>query len=209
MQTWIIDILNQFGYIGIILLIALENVFPPIPSEVILTFGGLMTEHTGLTLFGVIIAATIGSLLGSLILYGVGWFLSAERLGNLLEGKVGQILHFKKEDVFKATDWFNRKGKSTVLFCRCIPVIRSLISIPAGMAKMRLSVFCILTTIGSLIWNIILVYLGITVGASWGGLGEGTSLLTKITVIVLIVIISIAGVMFYKKRVKNNSDIEA
>jgi len=203
MQSWIIDIMNQYGYVGIILLIALENIFPPIPSEVILTFGGVMTLHTSLTAWGVIIAATIGSLLGAMVLYGVGWFLSAERLGNLLEGKVGQILHFKKADVFKATDWFNSKGKSTVLFCRCIPVIRSLISIPAGMAKMKFGIFCLLTTMGSLLWNIILVYLGIAAGASWEKIGTGVDLYTQITVIVLIVVLILAGLLFYMKRAKD------
>jgi len=203
MQSWIIDIMNQFGYIGITFLIALENIFPPIPSEVILTFGGFMTTHTSLTVWGVIIAATIGSLLGAIILYGVGWFISAERLGNLLEGKVGQILHFKKADVFKATDWFNSRGKSTVLFCRCIPVIRSLISIPAGMAKMKLGIFCLLTTIGSFVWNVILVYLGATAGASWEKIGKGTGLYTEITVIVLVVIVILLGLLFYIKRIKD------
>ena len=203
MQSWIIDIMNQYGYVGIILLIALENIFPPIPSEVILTFGGVMTLHTSLTAWGVIIAATLGSLLGAMVLYGVGWFLSAERLGNLLEGKVGQILHFKKADVFKATDWFNSKGKSTVLFCRCIPVIRSLISIPAGMAKMKFGIFCLLTTMGSLLWNIILVYLGIAAGASWEKIGGGVDLYTQITVIVLIVVLILAGLLFYMKRAKD------
>lgn len=91
--------MNQFGYIGIALLIAIENIFPPIPSEVILTFGGFMTTYTNLNVWGVIIAATIGSLLGAIVLYGVGRFLSPERLGVILDGKLGQILHFKKEDV--------------------------------------------------------------------------------------------------------------
>jgi len=203
MQSWIIDILNQYGYIGITLLIALENIFPPIPSEVILTFGGFMTTRTSLTVWGVIIAATIGSLFGALVLYGIGWFLSAERLGNLLEGNVGRILHFKKGDVFKATDWFNSKGKSTVLFCRCIPVIRSLISIPAGMAKMKLGMFCLLTTIGSLVWNIILVYLGLTAGASWGKVVADTDLYTEIAVIVIGVIAAIVGIIFIRKRAKD------
>jgi len=204
MQSWIIDIMNQYGYIGITLLIALENIFPPIPSEVILTFGGFMTTRTSLTVWGVIIAATIGSLFGALVLYGVGWFLSAERLGNLLDGKVGRILHFKKEDVIKSSAWFNSKGKSTVLFCRCIPVIRSLISIPAGMAKMKLGMFCLLTTIGSLVWNIILVYLGLTAGASWGKVVADTDLYTEIAVIVIGVIAAIVGIIFIRKRAKDN-----
>jgi alkaline phosphatase len=143
----------------------------------------------------------IWRLLGAIVLYGVGRVLSPERLGNILDGKIGQILHFRKEDVFKACDWFNHKGKSTVLFCRCIPVIRSLISIPAGMAKMRLGIFLLMTAIGSLVWNIILVYLGVTAGASWNKIVAGTDVYTKITVIVLGVCFVIVAFLFIKKRV--------
>lgn len=203
MENWIIDIMNQFGYIGITLLIAIENIFPPIPSEVILTFGGFMTTYTSLTIWGVIIAATIGSLLGAIALYGIGRVLSPERLGNILDGKIGRILCLKKEDVFKACDWFNHRGKSTVLFCRCIPVIRSLISVPAGMAKMRLGIFLLMTVIGSTIWNIILVYLGVTAGASWNKVVAGTDVYTKIAVVVIGVIFVIAAFLFFKKRSKS------
>ncbi len=206
MQNWIIDIMNQFGYIGITLLIAIENIFPPIPSEVILTFGGFMTTYTGLQIWGVIISATIGSLLGAIVLYGVGRFLSPERLSIILDGKLGQLLHFKSEDVFKACDWFNHKGKSTVLFCRCIPVIRSLISIPAGMSKMKLGVFFLMTTIGSLIWNVVLVYLGVAAGASWEKIVAGTDVYTKAAVIVIGAGVVIGVFIFIKKRFKKHQD---
>lgn len=205
MQNWIIDIMNQFGYYGIMFLIAIENIFPPIPSEVILTFGGFMTTYTYLSVWGVIIAATFGSLLGAVILYGVGRLLSPERLGNLLDGKVGRILHFKKEDVFKACEWFNSKGKSTVLFCRCIPIVRSLISIPAGMSNMKLGIFLLYTTIGSFVWNIVLVYLGVTAGASWEKIVVGTDTFTKVTIIVLGMILIIAIYLFVKKELKSKS----
>lgn len=200
MQNWIIDIMNQYGYIGITLLIAIENIFPPIPSEVVLTFGGFMTTYTSLNIWGVIIASTIGSLLGAIVLYGVGRLLSAERLASLLDGRIGQILRFKKEDVFKAYDWFNHRGKSSVLFGRCIPVVRSLISIPAGMAKMKLGIFFLMTTIGSFVWNIILVYLGVVAGASWEKILAGTDIFTKITVVVLGVIAVVIAFLFVKKR---------
>jgi membrane protein DedA with SNARE-associated domain len=200
--------MNQFGYIGIALLVAIENIFPPIPSEVILTFGGFMTTYTYLSVWGVIIAATIGSLLGAIVLYGVGRFLSPERLGVILDGKIGQILHLKKEDVLKACDWFNKKGKTTVLFCRCIPVVRSLISIPAGMSRMKLGIFFMMITMGSLIWNIILVYLGVTAGASWEKIVAGTDVYTKVTVIVLGVIFVIVAFLFMKKRLKNKQNQE-
>ncbi|WMJ88807.1 DedA family protein [Anaerocolumna sp. MB42-C2] len=202
MQNWIIDFMNQFGYLGITLLIALENIFPPIPSEVILTFGGFMTTYTDLKVIWVIIASTGGSLLGACVLYGVGNILSAERLGKLLDGKIGQILHFNKEDVFKACDWFNSKGKGTVFICRCIPIVRSLISIPAGMAKMKFGFFFILTTAGSLVWNTVLVYLGVAASSSWEKIVAGTDLYTKITLIVLGVIAVIIVYLYLKKRLK-------
>ncbi|MDF2523844.1 MAG: hypothetical protein K0R31_1485 [Clostridiales bacterium] len=200
MQNWIIEIMNQYGYIGIALLIAIENIFPPIPSEVVLTFGGFMTTYTGLNVWGVIIASTIGSLLGAVILYGVGRILSVERLGIILDGRLGQLLHFNKEDVYKACNWFNTRGKSSVLFGRCIPVVRSLISIPAGMAKMKLGIFFLMTIVGSFVWNIILVYLGVAAGASWERILAGTDIFTKVTIAVLGVIAVAAVLIFVKKR---------
>ncbi len=167
MQEMIIEIVNNFGYIGIIVLIAVENIFPPIPSEVILTFSGFLTTYTHLNVWGVILAATIGSVVGAFILYYVGHLLTNEKLMRILDGRVGKILHFNKDDVQGALNWFNRKGKGSVFFCRFVPIMRSMISIPAGMAGMELGFFTIMTTLGSLIWNIILVHLGAFAGASW------------------------------------------
>lgn len=203
MQTWIIDTMNQFGYIGIALLIAIENIFPPIPSEVILTFGGFMTTYTALNFWGVVTAATIGSLLGAVILFGVGRFLSPERLGRILDGRIGQVLRLKKEDIWKASNWFNRRGKSTVLFCRCIPVIRSLISIPAGMSRMKFNIFLLYTAIGSAVWNILLVYFGVIAGASWEKIVAGTDVYTKLTIVILGVLLLTAIFVFLKKKSKN------
>ncbi len=205
MQTWIIDIMNQFGYVGITLLIAIENIFPPIPSEIILTFGGFMTTYTNLTIPGVIIASTFGSTSGAIVLYGVGRIFSKDTLGNILDGKIGKILHFKKTDFFKACEWFNSKGKYTVLFCRCIPVVRSLISIPAGISKMEFSSFIIMTIIGSLLWNTVLVNLGAIAGSSWGKIVDGSDLYTKAIIIILLVVFLIAIGMFFKKVANENS----
>ncbi|MGG4551096.1 DedA family protein [Paenibacillus humicus] len=166
MENWITDFMEQFGYIGIFLLIALENVFPPIPSEVILTFGGFMTTYSDLTMTGVIVAATLGSVLGAVILYGAGYMLNVDRLEAIID-KWGKYLRLKKEDVRKADAWFDKYGYWTVLFCRMIPLIRSLISIPAGMAKMKFGLFLLYTTVGTLIWNVILVSVGAAVGSSW------------------------------------------
>ncbi|MBW7454296.1 DedA family protein [Paenibacillus sepulcri] len=166
MQNWITDFMEQFGYWGILLMIALENVFPPIPSEVILTFGGFMTTNTSLTVPGVIAFATVGSVLGALVLYGIGLLLHVERLEKIVE-RWGHVLRLKKADIHKANTWFEKYGYWTVLFCRMIPLIRSLISIPAGMSRMKFWLFLLFTTLGTLIWNIILVMIGAALGENW------------------------------------------
>ncbi|MGC4019159.1 MAG: DedA family protein [Muricomes sp.] len=167
MQDLIVQIMDQFGYLGVCFLIAVENIFPPIPSEVILTFGGFMTTYTRLTVPGVIIFSTLGSTIGALVLYWVGTALTPERLDALTKGKVFRVLGFEKEDVEKTTEWFDKHGKKAILFGRCIPIIRSLVSIPAGMAEISIPVFLIYTIIGSTVWNILLVSLGAILGASW------------------------------------------
>lgn len=168
MQEWIVQITNDFGYFGIWMLIFLENIFPPIPSEVILPFSGFLTTCTKMEQWGIILYSTLGSVTGGYILYGVGYILNEERLEHIVDGKVGHCLHFKKEDVHKTMAWFRKFGNATVFFCRCIPMLRSLISIPAGMTKMPLITFTLYTTAGSLIWNIMLVSLGAWAGESWG-----------------------------------------
>ena len=200
MQQWIIDVMNQFGYIGVAVLIAVENIFLPIPSEVILTFGGFMTTYTDFNIWGVILAATIGSLIGAIVLYLLGRLLSEERLGKILDGKVGQTLRFKKSDLHKAMEWFQRKGKLTVLICRCIPVLRSVISVPAGMAKMQWGLFLLYTIVGSFVWNTVLVHLGAAAGASWQKIVEGTDKFAHIVIIILIAAFAVLTLLFFKKR---------
>lgn len=138
MENFVIGIMNKFGYLGIFLLILLENLFPPIPSEVILTFGGFMTISTSMNVFGVILVSTIGSLLGAIILYYLGKILNKERINKIIKSKYGKLLRIKSKDIEMADKWFDTKGRKTVFFCRFIPVVRSLISIPAGMSEMQL-----------------------------------------------------------------------
>lgn len=200
MQDWILAMVNQFGYIGIALLIAIENVFPPIPSEVILTFGGFLTTYTSMQKWLVILFATIGSVAGAIILYGVGRFLTQERLAYLLNGPIGRILHLKTEDIAHAENWFNRRGKLTVFFCRFIPLVRSLISIPAGMSGMNFGYFLLLTTLGTSIWNVVLVYLGAWAGSSWEMISSYMDVYSKVAVVILGIAFLIAAAIFYKKR---------
>ncbi|AGA57156.1 MAG: DedA family protein [Thermobacillus sp.] len=166
MEHWITEFMESYGYFGILLLIAIENLFPPIPSEIILTFGGFMTTTSSMTIFGVVLAATLGSMAGAILLYGVGRVLSAERLEAIVV-RYGKILRLKPEDIRKADAWFDRYGSWAVFFGRLVPLVRSLISIPAGSSGMNFTTFLVLTTAGSLIWNTALVSIGAAVGASW------------------------------------------
>lgn len=208
MQEMIVQIMNQFGYFGVAFLIMIENIFPPIPSEVILTFGGFMTTYTQLNLFGMIIASTIGSIFGALILYFIGRMLHVERLELLISGKLGRVLRLKKGDIKKAEQWFLKRGAKTVFFCRFIPLIRSLISIPAGSAQMKLPRFLMLTTLGTLIWNIVLVMLGRALGDNWETIALVLNQYSHYTVLVLGGIFIFAILYFIKKRVFSSHSIQ-
>lgn len=203
MKELMIVLVERWGYLGVLFLIALENIFPPIPSEVILTFGGFLTTYTAMDKWGVIWAATAGSLCGAMVLYGVGHLCSAEKLERLLNGRTGRILHFDGDEVKSAFAWFNEKGKSTVLICRCIPILRSLISIPAGMAGMKMSVFLPFTVLGSFLWNVILVNLGVIAGGAWEQIVQKTGIFGKIISWGLVIGV-FAGTGLLMKRMKKN-----
>ena len=129
MQDFMLNMVDQFGYLGIFLLILIENIFPPIPSEAVLLFGGALTVTTAMNVPGTIVAATAGSLVGAIVLYALGWIFQAERLKRLFAGRFGQVLHLKPEYVDKSVYWFTKYQGKAVLICRCVPVIRSLISV--------------------------------------------------------------------------------
>ncbi|MBQ7839429.1 MAG: DedA family protein [Lachnospiraceae bacterium] len=185
MQEFIVSVMNHYGYAGVFMLILAENLFPPIPSEVILPFSGFMTTYTNMTVWGVVFFSTIGSTLGALILYGIGTLLCMSRLEKIMDSRVCRILGFQKEKIKKTMGWFEKKGMAAVLLGRCVPMIRSLISIPAGMAKMKILTFLLYTVIGSTIWNLALVSLGAALGASWGYIQEWISAYSEMTGTVL------------------------
>lgn len=201
MENWIIEVMNTYGYIGIFLLIALENIFPPIPSEVILTFGGFMTTTTNLSVFWVIIVSTIGSVAGAIILYGIGVLLNVDRLERIVD-KWGHILRITSKDIKKADDWFHRFGVWTIFFGRLVPLIRSLISIPAGMSRMNMGIFLLFTTIGTLIWNTILVSVGAAVGASWSDIVGYMDIYSNVVYVMLAVLIVLFLVVYIKYKRK-------
>lgn len=205
MENIIIDLMENFGYIGIFLLIAVENIFPPIPSELILTFGGVMTTYTNLNIVIMIIFATLGALTGALALYYVGKIFNKRRLMKIVSGKVGKVLRLKAEDIEKADYWFDTKGHITVFFCRFIPIVRSLISIPAGMSEMPMKKFIVYTTLGTLIWNTVLVTLGSLMGKNWEKIVLFMNDYSHIVLIILVILFIVAIIYFYSKRVKKKT----
>lgn len=200
MNQIMIDMINSFGYIGVAFLIAVENIFPPIPSEVILTFGGFMTTASSMNVWGVIVSATIGSVSGALVLYYLGRLLNTERLALFFNSKLGRKLHLKKEDVHRAEGWFSRHGNRAVFFCRFIPLVRSLISIPAGSAQMPIGMFILLTALSTAIWNTVLVFLGKFAGVAWGNVVGYLNVYSMIAVGVLALFSVAVAMLFIKKR---------
>lgn len=171
MSEWIRRLVTNMGYVGLGLLTFIENIFPPLPSEVILPLGGFLVSQGRLTLSGVILAGTAGSLLGALVLYYVGKLFSQERLEKWADDHGGWVL-LTADDVRQAFDWFNRHGNAVIFFGRLVPGIRSLISIPAGTCGMRLAPFVLYTTLGTAIWSGLLAYGGSLLGEQYESLGR-------------------------------------
>lgn len=195
MEQIIIEMVDKFGYLGITLLIFIESVFPPIPSELILTFGGFMTSSTSMSIIGVIFWSSIGAVLGALVLYYIGKIFNKERLKKFTHTKLGKAIRLKEKDIELADRWFDTKGAKTVLFGRCVPIVRSLISIPAGMSDMPMLKFLIYTAVGSTVWNIVLVNLGAAAGDNWKDIVKFFDKYSDITLIVLIAIA--LGLIYY------------
>ena len=210
MQDFIINAMNQWGYLGVFLLIAIENIFPPIPSEVILLFGGALTAAAlggKLSIFWMIVAATLASLAGAILLYYIGKILKAERLKRIVSGRVGKVLRLKPADIDRADKWFDEKGNITVFICRCVPLLRSLISIPAGMSEMPMGKFILYTVVGSAIWNTILVTIGHNLGNNWEsilGFFDNFSHLVVAICVVVAVVVLVWWFGFYRRGKKSD-----
>lgn len=202
MQKFIINIMNNYGYLGVFLLILIENIFPPIPSEVILLFGGFMTTYTSLNVLGMIMSSILGSVLGALILYKIGTIFNKDTLKKLIHTRLGKFLRINDKEIDSSFNYFQTKGEKTIFFCRFIPLIRSFISVPAGINKMNITKFMIYTTLGSLIWNVVLITLGHIVGNNWKSILKIFDLYSTYAVVIIFIILIILIIKFYKKKLK-------
>jgi membrane protein DedA with SNARE-associated domain len=159
MTDWIIQTISQWGYVGIFLVMLAESIFPPIPSELIIPFAGFAAANGELNFFGVIAAATIGAVVGMLPWYFAGRIFGLDRV-RWLADRYGRLLTMNAEEIDTAVGFFQRYGPIIVLFGRLLPIIRTLISIPAGLARMPLPVFLLASTAGALVWNTVLTLAG-------------------------------------------------
>jgi membrane protein DedA with SNARE-associated domain len=166
LTEWVLSIVERLGYPAILLLVALENLVPPIPSEVILPLAGFLVGQGKFNYPAAVVAATLGSTLGALILYFIGREVGEERLRRFIR-RYSWIPFLSEEDIDRGHDWFNRHGGATVLFGRLVPFVRSAISLPAGFAGMPLARFAAFTALGSALWNGVLIALGWWLGSQW------------------------------------------
>lgn len=160
------NLISSTGYFGIVALMFLENIFPPIPSELIMPLAGFMVSEDKFSLFGVVAAGTLGATLGALPLYWLGRKLGEDRLKRFA-GRHGRWLTLSPRDIERTKLWFDRYGAFAVIFCHLIPGVRSLISIPAGIDRMNLLSFLLFTTIGASIWTAVLAYAGYLLGSNF------------------------------------------
>lgn len=159
LEEWVLSIMEKLGYLGIAFLMFLDNIFPPIPSEIIMPSAGYTASKGELTLIGVIIAGSAGSILAAMLFYWIGRKVPQQRLFQFIE-RYGKYLRIQVADLDKALIWFNKHGHRIVFFGRMIPAVRSLISIPAGISRMPFSKFMFYSSAGTLIWTSFLAYLG-------------------------------------------------
>ena len=211
LANWVQDVINQFGYLGVALLVVIENVFPPIPSEIVLPFAGFVAQQgasavnatagaaqSDTTVVGMMIAATIGSVVGALILYFVSAAIGPERLRQFVE-RFGKWFGVKSSDLVRAEEWFDRRSVAAVLVGRCVPLIRSIVSIPAGFRRMKLTSFVVLTAIGSAVWNIALIGAGAVLGDQWERVGEYVGVFQWLVIAAVLLLL----VRFVVSRLKN------
>ena len=187
--NWAISLVETLGYAGVALLVALENLFPPIPSEVVLPLAGFVAASEEASVGGMVLAATIGSMLGAYALYGVSAAVGPIRLRGFVE-KYGKWLRLGEEDLDRAEAWFDQKARTVVMISRCVPLMRSLISVPAGFRRMPLLQFSLYTLAGSLVWNLALVGAGYLLGENWKQAGQPVDVLQGVVVLAIVIAVA-------------------
>lgn len=189
LSQWVSDVIEAIGYAGVAFLVALESVFPPIPSEVVLPFAGFWAGKRGAPeVVLMVLAATVGSVVGAWILYGIAAWIGPDRLHRFVVAR-GRWFGVKERDLDRAEAWFDKRANAAVLLGRCVPLVRSIVSIPAGFRRMPFVRFTVYTAIGSLAWNIALVGAGAILGRRWKEVGDVVGILQWLVIIGVIAVV--------------------
>ena len=199
LATWVQDVIEQLGYLGVALLVVLENVFPPIPSEIVLPFAGFVAQQGSDSVVLMILAATVGSVVGALIMYWIAAIIGDERL-HAFTRRFGKWVQIREADLTRAEEWFDRHAMSAVLVGRCVPLIRSVVSIPAGFRRMKLIPYIAYTFLGSLVWNIALVGAGAVLGENWERVEPVVATFQWIVIVVILAGIARLAYVVYQRR---------
>jgi len=202
---WIVNLMEVLGAPGVGIAILLENLFPPIPSEVVLPLAGFTVAQGSLNFLSVFIWSVVGSVLGAYVLYGIGAWLGLARLRAIADW----MWLVKASDVDAAMSFFTKYGKPSIFFGRLIPGVRSLISIPAGLDRMNLVTFGLWTTLGSGIWNAILIYLGFILGDNWEKATEYADTYSNVIYAILALIILGFLIFFIRRAIKERGQAQA
>ncbi|ABL71933.1 MULTISPECIES: DedA family protein [Paracoccus] len=187
MFDWVVSTIEGWGYLGVLMLMVAENVFPPIPSEVIMPLAGFLAGSGRLSLTLTIVVGTIGSVLGTLMWYYIGLWFGEERLKRFA-ARHGRLLTLSPSDIDAAHEWFQRHGAMAVFFGRMIPAIRTLISVPAGLARMPMWKFLLYTVIGSALWTGVLTFAGLMLHENYALVADYVDPLSKLVVIAVVAI---------------------
>lgn len=192
---WISSAVEGGGTWALAVVMFIENVFPPIPSEAVLPFAGFQVELGTMSLIAALTASTVGSVAGALFLFGIG------RLGGRpLVERYGRYIRYSTRDLDRAEAWFERYGGQVVFWCRMVPLARSVVSIPAGAAEMPLPRFTVLTTLGTLVWNALLIGAGYLLGSRWEQVTEIAGAYSTIVLALMAVAALIGGVWWWRRR---------
>ncbi|MEI7971683.1 MAG: DedA family protein [Actinomycetota bacterium] len=198
LASWVETVIEKIGYLGVGLLVALENIIPVIPSEIVQPYAGFVAQKHG---FGavvlMVIVATIGSVVGSIAMYAIAASIGPVRLRAFVN-RYGSWVGVSEHELTRAENWFDRRATIAVLVGRCVPLIRAVVSIPAGFRRMKLLPYIAYSAIGSLVWNILLIGAGALLGDNWERVGEVFSPIQKLVELAVVV----AVVVFAWSRVR-------
>jgi membrane protein DedA with SNARE-associated domain len=207
LSTWVSDVISSIGYAGVAFLVALESVFPPIPSEVVLPFAGFYAGRGDASVPGMMLAATVGSVVGAWILYGLAAWIGPDRLRAFVVRR-GRWFGVKEPDLDRAEAWFDRRADAAVLLGRCVPLVRSIVSIPAGFRRMPFWRFTLYTALGSLVWNVALVGAGAVLGSRWEQVGSVMAVFQWIVIVAVVGLVGwFAWSRFVKPRLARSGDL--